>query len=249
MDVIDTLLKSYPRERPVLPDAHHLVYECEYKLNRNGAAAVEGVAKKLEGWMHVQVAARQGGPILELGAGTLNHVRWEAGTNIYDVVEPFSSLYEQSPWRPKIRHIYDSIHDVPKDNSYRRIVSIAVLEHMTNLPAELARAGLLLEDGGVFQAGIPSEGGFLWWLGWRLSTGLTYFLRNRLDYGVLMRHEHVNTAPEIITLVRHLFRDVKVRRFPTPFHHFSLYGYIEGKNPDIDQCRAILATLSENTAE
>ncbi len=240
MDVED-LLRSYPRTRPELPEAHGRVYEQEYKLNRGGDAAIEGLAKKLEGWMHGKIAAHKDRPLLELGAGPLNHVPWEKAAGPYDVVEPFRALYAESPSRSRVRSFYDSLHDVPSDNKYQRVVSIAVLEHMTDLPAELARAGLALEDGGVFQAGIPSEGGFLWWLGWRMTTGISYYLRNHLDYGVMMRHEHVNTAPEIIALVRYFFRDVTLCRFPLPFHHASLYGYLEARRPDSERCKEVLA--------
>ena len=116
---------------------------------------------------------------------------------------------------------------------YDRIISVAVLEHIEDLPCEIARCCLHLNQGGVFQAGIPSEGGFLWWLGWRATTGMSYWLRNRLDYGVLMRHEHLSTGPEIIRIVRLLFTDVSVRRFFLPFHHLSLYAYVEARNPNM----------------
>jgi len=242
----EDILNSYPRQRPALPQAHQDVYEREYKLNRDGEAAVEGLAKKLEGWMHGKVANEKGGPILELGAGTLNHLRWEQGATPYDAVEPFEALYKDSPLRENVRDIYDSVQDIPIDQKYQRIVSVAVLEHMTDLPGDLAKAGLLMEEDGVFQAGIPSEGGFLWWLGWRMTTGLTYYLRNKLDYGEMMRHEHVNTAPEIIAMMKHFFEDVNLSRFPLPAHHLSLYGYLEARKPKLDVCRALLQFRNDN---
>jgi hypothetical protein len=54
-----------------------------------------------------------------------------------------------------------------------------------------------------------------------------------------MRHEHVNAAPEIIAVVRHLFRDVRVSRFPLPWHHFSFYAYLEARDPVLERCRAL----------
>ena len=105
----------------------------------------------------------------------------------------------------------------------------------------MALAALKLKSGGVMQAGIPSQGGFLWWLGWRCTTGISYWLRTRLDYGQIMRHEHVNTAPEILAVVGHIFSDVRVRRFPLPFHMLSLYAYLEAREPDLARCAAILA--------
>jgi hypothetical protein len=246
MPSVESILRSYPRVRPDLPKAHQEVYEREYKLNRDGEAAVEGLAKKLEGWMHGKVADQKGGPLLELGAGTLNHLRWENGTSPYDVVEPFEALYKDSPMLESVRNVYGSVQDIPAENRYQRIVSVAVLEHMTDLPGDVAKAGLLMERDGVFQAGIPSEGGFLWWLGWRMTTGLTYWFRNRLDYGEMMRHEHVNTAPDIISVVKYFFEEVRLARFPVPAHHLSLYGYLEARKPKLDLCEKLLESRKES---
>lgn len=237
---IPQLLASYPRQRPELPDAYRKVYAEQYKINREGATAVDGAAQRLEQWMHRKVASIQGGPVLELGAGTLNHLQFENSAGAYDIVEPFTSLFEGKAELSRIRGAYASIHDVPEHERYRRVVSIAVLEHLTDLPRELARAAMLLEEGGTFQAGIPSEGGFLWWLGWRCSTGLGYFLRTGLDYGTVMRHEHVNNAREIRLMTEHLFEEVAVSRFPTPLPHLSFYTYLEAKRPRLDRAKAIL---------
>lgn len=237
---IEALLDSYPRRRPFLTPAHERVYSEQYRVNREGARPIENLAQRLERWMHWQVARVKGGPILELGAGTLNHRKYEDERIAYDVVEPFRELYvgrEEVRW---VRDFYDTVDSIPTERRYSRIISIAVLEHMTNLPAEIARAALRLEEKGVFQAGIPSEGGLLWWIGWRFSTGISYRLRTGLDYGVVMRHEHVNNSAEILAIVRHLFRGVRVRRFPFPGHHLSFYTYLEARSPDVDCCRKLL---------
>ncbi|GAB2583718.1 hypothetical protein GCM10027066_26330 [Dyella jejuensis] len=237
---IQQLLSTYPRMRPELPAAHRAIYEEEYRSNREGVRAVEGLAKRMEEWMHFEVGGAPGDVLLELGAGTLNHVRFEVGALQYDAVEPFTALYEDSAARKHVEYVYASQAEIPKNHRYSRIVSIAVLEHMVDLPLELAYSVLHLDEDGVFKAGIPSEGGFLWWLGWRATTGAAYYLRHRLDYGVLMRHEHVNTAEQIIQLVRYFFADVKVRRFPFPVHHLSLYASIEARGGDADKARSIL---------
>lgn len=241
---IARLLGSYPRRRPPLTPAHERIYAEQYRLNRDGAAPVERLAQYLERWMHNRIAARQEGPILELGAGTLNHRRYERSDVAYDVVEPFHGLFEGRPEVRLVRDFFDGVASVPIDRRYRRIISIAVLEHMTNLPEDVAHAALRLAPDGVFQAGIPSEGGALWWVGWRFSTGITYYLRTGLDYGVAMRHEHVNTAPEIIAIVRYLFGDVQLKRFPFPGHHLSFYTYLEARGPRADRCRMLVGTLA-----
>jgi len=82
--------------------------------------------------MHHQVSRNQDGPILELGAGTLNHRQYEGESVEYDVVEPFRELYLGRPEAQNVRAFYDAVEDVPARTRYRRIVSVAVLEHMEN---------------------------------------------------------------------------------------------------------------------
>jgi hypothetical protein len=96
---------------------------------------------------------------------------------------------------------------------------------------------------GVFSAGIPSEGGFLWGFAWRASVGLSFRLRTGLDYGDLMRHEHANRAVEIEAIVRHFFRNVRVRRFPTPARQFSLYTFLRCQEPRLDRCAALARAM------
>ena len=81
--------------------------------------------------MHRQVATNCAGKhsILELGAGTLNHVPYEHRAEIYDVVEPFQELFANSPNRSLVREIYSNIEAVPKSNTYDRVLSIAVLDN------------------------------------------------------------------------------------------------------------------------
>jgi hypothetical protein len=201
---------------------------------------VDGAAQKLEEWMHRRVSRVSGGPALELGGGTLNHLRFEPGVEPYDVVEPFKALYEGRPAVSHVRDFFDSVQDVPGHRRYGRIISIAVLEHLPDLPLDVARSALLLDDTGAFQAGIPSEGGLLWWFGWRFSTGIAYYLRTGLDYGVVMRHEHLNDSHTILAVVRHFFDEVKVARFPAPFHQLSFYAYLEARRPKRDVAERFL---------
>jgi len=222
----------FPKTRPPLPPSYRAIHEREYIANRTEGGVANRIARFLESWMHRQVAATAPGrahAILELGAGSLNHLPWEQAYQRYDVVEPFKALYEASPQRDRIHQFYASLAEVPKDQRYDRVISIAVLEHLLDLPAEVARAASHLHADGVFCAGIPSEGAWLWKMAWKYGTGLAFKRRTGLDYAVVMRHEHVNTAQEIEACVRYFFADVTVKRFPLPFKPLSLYTFVEGK--------------------
>jgi len=236
---ITKLLASYPRPHPPLSDEWQKIYVETYKSSREGKTFLYKLTQKLESWMHHSVASRAHTPhLLEIGAGTLNHVQYESQTELYDIAEPFSALYAGKPELSRVNMAYDDLFDVPLDNRYDRIVSVAALEHISNLPNVVARAGLLLKDGGQFSAGIPSEGGFLWGLSWRASVGLIARIKHGLDYGELMRHEHISTAPDIISVVRYFFENCKITRFPTPLHSLSLYAGIHASAPIIHRCKA-----------
>lgn len=196
------------------------------------------LAKRLESWMHREVArAGTGARLLEIGAGTLNHIVYERRHAIYDAIEPFEELWAGSPRLRDLRNLYRDIKEIPLTERYDRIVSVAVLEHLTELPLVVARSGLLLAEEGTFAAGIPSEGSLAWYLAWRYGTGIPYRLRTGLDYAPLMRHEHVNCAAEIEYVIARCFRHVRRKRFPAPLFHASVYTVLVATDPDVQACK------------
>jgi SAM-dependent methyltransferase len=234
---VEKLLASYPRQRPPLTPEHEKVYVQEYRRNRlakNGLSAVVGT---LETWMHRAIAGdRPGARILELGAGTLNHLPYEPAAEVYDVIEPFHELWQDSPLRQRTRKVFDDISELPADEKYDKILSVAVLEHLTDLPSVVSRSAMHLAQNGRFRAAIPTEGGFLLGLSWHCVTGVSYRLRTGLNYAVVMRHEHVNSETEIMAVLRYFFADIKLRRFPIPLKHLSFYTAIDAARPQMDRC-------------
>ena len=236
------MLENFPKKRPALPPEFEAIYADHYKENREGSSAASGVAQKLESWMHRKVAADSSPHkrTLEIGAGTLNHLQYEPDVNLYDIVEPFHSLYESSPLLNRVSSIYDSVFDIPEGEQYDRIISIATFEHICDLPAVVAGAGMLLSSEGSLNLGIPSEGTILWKLGYTMTTGLEFKRKYGLDYEVLMRHEHVNTAAEIEDVLRLFFKKVERKVFGI-LPSLSLYQYFQCSAPDIERCRKYIA--------
>ncbi|MFH0976569.1 MAG: class I SAM-dependent methyltransferase [Spirochaetota bacterium] len=244
------MFNNFPKMRPSLPKKIEDIYLEHYIANREGRTAASFVAKKMESWLHRQVASdvenlqNTSLATLEIGAGTLNQLLYEPINNKYDIVEPFSDLYNKSSLLENIRNIYCDISEIPKDNRYNRITSVAVLEHVCNLPEVIARSCLLLSENGVFRSSIPSEGTFLWGLCWKLSSGLEFKLKFGLDYSMLMKHEHINTAKEIDDGLNYFFEKVKCKVFGLS-KSISIYRYYECRIPNIKRCEEYLKTLSK----
>ena len=244
---VQDLLARYPKARPELPARFREIYDAQYLDNRSGATAAASAAQRLERWMHARVAedvhAAAPRATLEIGAGTLNQLPFEPPGATYDIVEPFEALYRDAPGRERIGQVFADIAEAPATRRYGRITSIAAFEHVADLPALLAKCAQLLEPDGALRVAIPSEGGLLWRLGWSLTTGLEFRLRHGLDYGVLMRHEHVNTAREIEGLIHALFAQVEVRALGLG-RQLSLYRFIAARNPRLDVAEAWEARFS-----
>lgn len=241
-----SLLLSYPRKRPPLPEKYREIYEKEYIINREGLSFASKLSQISESWMHYKVAAVKGDSILEIGAGTLNHLKYEKYTT-YDIIEPFLKFYENKEEKKYINHIYEDISEVPLGHTYDKILSVAVFEHLEFLPQIIAKSGQLLKKNGVFQTAIPCEGGMLWHLSVALSTGLGFRLRNKMSISPIMRHEHINKAKEVIKVIKYFFNDVRIKKFPFPFHHLSFYAYIEARSPRVSAINEYLSHLPIDT--
>jgi len=235
------MFEEYPKTRTQLPHRFAKIHASHYKLNRRGGSPATSLSQQMEAWMHRQVARdvradHSPRTTLEVGAGTLNQLPYEPEVGPYDIVEPFTELYTGSALFPRIRTTFTTIEDVPLTQRYDRITSIATYEHVCDLPAMVARSGLLLSPGGLLRTSVPSEGEPLWQIGWKLTTGIEFRLRYGLNYATFLAHEHVNTARDIERVLRHFFRDVECRVFGIS-RAWSLYQFFACRDPDLAQCR------------
>ena len=239
-------LRAFPKIRPTLPPEYQKIYLQHIQENRHGQSPASRLSTGLEGWMHRRIAgdAREGLSTLEIGAGTLNHLRYESNHAAYDVVEPAHYQFANSPFLSRVRNIYDDVKEVPPETRYDRIISIASFEHICNLPEVVARCGLLLKPGGQLRAAIPTEGGPLWKLGWKLTTGWEFKRRHGLDYEVIMRAEHVNTWREVADVLDYFFRSVECSYLGLS-RTLSIYQVYICLDPNLTNCSDYLSLHTE----
>ena len=239
---------GFPKIRPTLPPEYQKIYLQHIQENRHGESPASRLSTTLEGWMHRRIArdvrdSNRSLSTLEIGAGTLNHLRYEPHNTAYDIVEPADYQFAGSPFLSRVRTIYNDIEEV--ETRYDRIISIASFEHICNLPEVVASCGLLLKPGGQLRAAIPTEGGPLWRLGWKLTTGREFQRRYGLDYEVIMRAEHVNTWREVADVLNYFFQLVECSYLGLS-RALSVYQVYICRNPDSTRCSDYAAKSSSH---
>jgi hypothetical protein len=239
------MFENYPKRRIKLPKEFQEIYAEQYKKIREGETSASYLSQKMEAWMHRRVAEdvrnSWNKSTLEIGAGTLNQLKYER-TKPYDIVEPFRELYQDSKFKNRINRIYADIDEISDGKKYDRITSIAAFEHVTDLPRIVAKTCILLNENGTVRVAIPNEGTFLWYWGWKMTTGLEFRLKYGLDYGILMKHEHVNTAKEVEQVLGYFFGKINSSCFGI-HEKIALYRFHECSMPKIERAREYLNTL------
>jgi hypothetical protein len=241
----DNYFKQFPKIRPKLSEKIKKIYVAHYRENRNGESLVSSISSKMESWLHKKVAedvayGDSKKTTLEIGAGTLNQLVYES-IYIYDIVEPFKELYIDSLEKDKVRRIYSNIREISMQEKYDRITSVATFEHICNLPEVVAFSALLLIKSGNLRVSIPNEGSWLWKMAWTTTTGVEFFLKYRVSYSILMKHEHVNTASEIEECLKYFFEKVEGSYFGLS-KRLSIYHFYSCSAPRIDRCNEFLLT-------
>lgn len=244
----NNMFTQYPKKRSVLSEDYKKIYVEHYQNNRLGKTNASAASSKMEVWLHKKVAQDLKNitdkSTLEIGAGTLNQLKYEQ-TQVYDIIEPFKDLYEDSVYLDKIRNIYNDISDISLTNTYNRITSIATFEHITNLPEVVARTCFLLKPKGSLRVSIPNEGTLLWKAGYKFTTGLEFKRKYKLDYEVIMRHEHVNNADEIEQVLKYFYKTIKCSCFGIS-KKIAFYRFYECSNPNIEHASLYLKQIIPN---
>ncbi len=229
------LIKKYPKKRGKLPEPLKKIFDSFYLSNRENL-----FLQLIRRWLHSVMSDRKEGLItLEIGAGTLNHLKYEK-IKKYDIIEPKKFLYSNSSNLKLINKSFDNINQC-KNNYYDRIISIAVLEHITDLPKYLYESSKKIKEDGYQQHSIPCEGYPTWNLTWYMISGISFRIKFGYSFKYIQDHEHVNNFDEILTLIKFFYKNVSIK-FSYPFYnkYLSLYSNIKFSNPNEENIKKYL---------
>ena len=228
---MNNIINKFPKIKTILPSEYKKIYLGHYINNRTGNYKSTSISNKLESWMHKKISEEKNyKSTLEIGAGNLNHLKYYKNSLIYDIVEPEKKFYQSSLEIKKIRNFYTELNEIDySKNKYDRIISVATFEHILNLPELIYKTTKLLKTNGHLKIAIPSEGTILWRIG-TMITGYEFKRRYNLNYQIIMKHEHVNTAKEIEDVLNYYYNDIKCNVFGLS-KKLSLYRYYDCKNP------------------
>ena len=176
---INHLLKTYPRRRQKLNSEYNKIYKKFYNNHLNKKNLISFLIKNAEHIFHklTYEAKKENSKILELGAGNLDHVKYEKFIK-YDVVEPEKKYYiKNKKALKKVNKIYKSIFSIPNKKKYDKIIAIATLDVIDDLPKFLSKIGILMNKNSSFCVGNSTIGSLSFYLTWRFTSGLYFFLK------------------------------------------------------------------------
>jgi phosphatidylethanolamine/phosphatidyl-N-methylethanolamine N-methyltransferase len=107
------------------------------------------------------------------------------------------------------------------DNTFNRIVTTHVLEHIYQPHLALKEWCRVLKDGGVLSILIPTDPGLAWRLGRHFGPRKNAIAQG-IAYDYVMAREHVNSCNNLIAILRYYFPEAKEAWWPFPIASIDL---------------------------
>lgn len=155
---------------------------------------------------------------LEIGAGLGAHAAFEDLKN-----QDYFQMEYREDFCKELRKKFDPSKVVCgdiqgrlpfEDGIFDRIIAIHVLEHLPDLPKALTEIKRLMKPDGVFDVVLPCEGGLAYSLARKISAERMFKKRFKMDYGPIIKNEHVSTYSEILREIDENFQRAQSRYFP-----------------------------------
>ncbi len=213
-------MSKWPKKLPTLNKVQKSI-ENDFVKNWHMELAGNTRYRYIEKFNHSYILkhCRQGGRVLEIGAGLGEHLYYEDLTKIteYTALELRPAMARIIKKRfPLVKVILGDCQKRFKvrDGYFDRVVAVHVLEHLPNLPATLKEVHRVLKPGGEFCVVIPCEGGWAYDMARRLSAKKLFKQKYGMDYEWFTKRQHVNLPWEIDEELEQYFTVNKREFFP-----------------------------------
>jgi len=167
----------------------------------------QGIGKTINdlGYQVLNLVDLNGKYVLEVGPGTLPHLRFWRGTPFhYTLVDNQQILLDHSARILEERNVKYSCHLMDSyvlpigDHQADVVISFYSLEHLNPLDLYLEEIKRVLRPGGVLVGAIPAEGGIAWGLG-RFFTSRQYVKKHTsINLDKIICWEHPNFSEDIL---------------------------------------------------
>lgn len=209
----------WPKSRPILSQEQQRVFSdwYQYWLSKEG---MQGRYSFVDDFGH-HYAARtfaRGCKTLDVGAGNGAHLIYEnLDEQQYVALEMNTALAENMQKAyPKVKVVVGDCQERTEfqEDYFDRVLAIHVLEHLDNLPSALREVSRVLRPSGEFSVVIPCEGGTLYYIGRKFSSERLFIKRYHQSYDWLIKYDHINTARQVLSELKKMFRIISVQYFP-----------------------------------
>ncbi|HLL90864.1 MAG TPA: class I SAM-dependent methyltransferase [Tepidisphaeraceae bacterium] len=210
---------TWPKVRPPLDAEQQRIMEDWYGHYLGNVLPNRFGAIDRFGHEYVLRSMVDGARTLEVGPGTGSHLQFEdlKRHEQYVGVELRATLGNTIERDyPGVRLVVGDCQqriDFP-DHTFDRVIAIHVLEHLDNLPAALAEFRRVLKPSGRLSIVIPCEGGAGYAMGRAVTTKRLFEKRYKVPYEPFIRHDHVNTARDVLAALDRDFRTVHRTFYP-----------------------------------
>lgn len=155
---------------------------------------------------------------LEIGAGVGGHIEYEdLSRQEYHCIELRENMSAEIKRRfPTVAVTTGSCQERTQfeDGYFDRATAVHVLEHLPDLPRAIAELHRLLRAGGILSIVIPCDPGLAYEFARQISSARIFRQRYKMPYMWLMRHEHINSPAEIISVLKDGFVEIDRTYFP-----------------------------------
>jgi len=155
---------------------------------------------------------------IEIGAGVGGHIEFEdLSRQEYHCIELRENMSAEIRKRfPAVTVTTASCQERTQfeDGYFDRAIAVHVLEHLPDLPRAISELNRLLRAGGILSVVIPCDPGIAYEFARQISSARIFRQRYKMPYMWVMRREHINSPPEILSLLKERFDEIDRTFFP-----------------------------------